>query len=393
MHLEDLVKALENDEFVYFYQPKVSMVTGEICGAEALIRWQKPDGTIIPPFEFIPLSESSGFINEITLSMFNKLIIDMNIFHQVNDSLVISFNASAKDFYNKKFTEKIREAVTTKLITSESLEVELTETADLKEENVGNYLIELREIGIGIAMDDFGTGYSSIDTLSKWPFSCVKIDQGLVGRMEHSEKDFSIVHSSIRMLHKLELEIIAEDIETENVYNILLNAGCSIGQGYWISRPIPIHFFLDFIASGGSWPTSLTGILHMAQLDHMNWRKVVIDNALFLSNRKNKNDQLRGAPVLGPTACLLGKWYYGPGKRFSGTKWYNLLEEPHNQLHQEGAKLLDSAKCGVSKKELMLYMRKFSEISILLIRMLENIENELLISTNRNLSMKMRHLH
>lgn len=376
MDLENLITALKDNEFVYYYQPKVSMVTGEICGAEALIRWQKPDGTIIPPFEFIPLAESSGFINEITLSMFRKLIIDMNIMHDVNESLVISFNASAKDFFNKKLTEKIQHAIFDDLIYADKLEVELTETADLKEEGVKDYLNELKEMGVGIAMDDFGTGFSSIDTLSKWPFSCVKIDQGLVGRMEYSEKDLTIVHSSIQMVHELDLEIIAEGIETEEVYHILLNAGCSGGQGYWISRPLPLHAFVEFIRSGQHWPTLLAGMLYMAQLDHMKWRKAIIDGALFCGSRKETNGRIRGAPELDPTACRLGQWYYGPGKIFAGSKWYDELEEPHNRLHQVGAKLLESAKLGAPKNELMSFMRQLSELSILVISILQRIENE-----------------
>jgi len=378
MQIENLVEALKNDEFIYHYQPKISMVKGEIHGAEALIRWQKPDGTIIPPSEFIPLAESSGFINELTLFMFNKLIIDMNIVHQINDKLVISFNASAKDFFNNKLTNEIRKAVDSRLIAAKNLEVELTETASLKEKGVQDYLDTLRKMSIGIAMDDFGIGFSSIDTLSKWPFSGVKIDQGLISRMEQSDKDLSIVTASIRMVHELELEIIAEGIESENSYNMLLDAGCSIGQGYWISKPLPLHSFIDFILSGKSWPTSLTGMMYMAQLDHIKWRKSIIDGAIFLNRRKSKEKYIRGAPQLDPTKCLLGKWYCGAGKRFSGNKWYDTLEEPHKQLHQEAIKLLNAAKSGATNEEIMLLLRKVSQLSILLVRMLQSIEHEIL---------------
>ncbi len=379
IQLKDLVAALKNSEFVYYYQPKVSMVTGELSGAEALIRWKKPDGTIIPPCEFIPLAESSGFINEITLSMFQQLIVDMSIIHDLNDSLVISFNASAKDFVNNKLTEVIRNSITNKLIVPDRLEVELTETAILKTKGVEVYLRQLENIGVHIAMDDFGTGFSSIDMLSQLPFSCVKIDQGVVSRMEDSDKDFSIVESSIRMVHDLDLTVVAEGIETERTYKILVDMGCSVGQGYWMSRPLPLHEFINLVVLKRQWPTSTRGLLCMAQLDHMKWRKAIIDGASFLISRKGKNTALRGAPELDSSACRLGKWYYGQGRKFSGTKHYDALEEPHRCLYQAGMELLEYAKSGASKKELILYMRKVSEQSIIVINLLHELEKELFL--------------
>ena len=376
MHLKDLKEALENKEFVYYYQPKVSMITGKLCGAEALLRWQKPDGRIIPPSEFIPLAESSGFINEITLVMFQQLIIDMSIIHDVVDTLVISFNASAKDFRNNRLTEAIRHAITNKLLTSDTLEVELTETAILdSDEEVKHQINLLHEMGIGLAMDDFGTGYSSIDTLSKWPFSSIKIDQGVIGRMGHSEKDFIIVQSSISMAHELGLDIVAEGIETEDCYQHLLGSGCTKGQGYWISRPVPLDEFIDFTKLGKNWSGELIGLAYQAQLDHIKWRKALIDGLYYISSRKGGNTQLRGTPELDPRKCSLGKWFYSLGETFTKEEWYGQLEESHTLLHHTGANLLESAGRGRPKKELIQQMRKLTEQSIRVIGILQEIEN------------------
>src|SRR3972149_9617203 len=114
--LNAIVNALANDEFLYFYQPKILMLTGELCGAEALIRWKQPDGSFVSPAAFIPLAESTGFINEITLAMFQKLIIDVNIINDTRNSLTVSFNASAKDFHNDRLVEALRRAIEYKIL-------------------------------------------------------------------------------------------------------------------------------------------------------------------------------------------------------------------------------------------------------------------------------------
>jgi len=109
--IKDIKQAMDNEEFVLFYQPKISMITGNICGAEALIRWQKPDGTLIPPFKFIPIAEESDLIRDITLYVFNHLIIDLALLTAINSEIVVSFNASGKDFFDDVFTEIVIQAL------------------------------------------------------------------------------------------------------------------------------------------------------------------------------------------------------------------------------------------------------------------------------------------
>jgi len=375
--LDDIADALQKDEFVFYYQPKVSMITGCICGAEALIRWHKPDGTVIPPKYFIPLAEATGFINEITLAMFQKLVVDMSIIHDYSADLSISFNASGKDFRNEKLTEHIRSAVDHKLVNPATLELEITETAVLDQNDlVKTHLTALHELGISLAMDDFSTGFSSIDTLSKWPFDTIKLDQGIVSRIESNDKDFTIAQSSIQMAHHLDLSVVAEGIETEETYHILHRSGCSVAQGFWISVPLALHDFLDFIRKDAHWPAAPFGLLHMAQLDHIQWRKALIDGVFYLSNRNGHNHVLRGMPELNCTECRLRKWYYGPGRQFAGTEWYDNLEAPHKELHALGEQLIDHARKNAPKEELVLIMRKLTHQSTLVIGMLQEIENE-----------------
>ena len=381
--LTDLATALVNKEFVYYYQPKVSMITGEVCGAEALIRWHKPDGSIIPPYQFIPLAESIGFISEITLAMFEKLIVDVTIIHDVSPNLSISFNASAKDFCDSRLTDKIREAVENQSVEPKKIEVELTETVMMEEdESIKGHLLLLNELGVSLAMDDFGTGFSTIDTLSKWPFTTLKIDQGVVDRMQSSDKDLTIVQSSIRMAHQLGLEIVAEGIETEEVYLILQNAGCKIAQGYLFSKPIPLMDFLKYIKSGTHWPSLPAGMVHMAQLDHIQWRKEIIDGACFLCTDKSGRRFVRGNPNLEPQQCMFGKWYYSAGRTFKGVEAYDLIEQPHNRLHELGRKILERARQNGPKDELVPMIRELTSISNEVISLLQRLEGEMVMTSN-----------
>ena len=377
--LQEIEDALQNDEFIFYYQPKVSMITGEIVGAEALIRWQKQNGKIVPPSDFIPLAESSGFISEITISMFQKLTIDMTILSDIEGDFTVSINASSKDFNNSTFIEHIQLAIEAKQIDPNSIEVELTESSLLGEGGVTYENVSaLLEMGISLVMDDFGTGFSSIDTLSKHPFSTVKLDQGVVSRMGHSKKNQTIVESSIIMGHLLGLNVVAEGIESEEVYLTLQNAGCTIAQGYWISRPLPLFDFLDFVKQKKRWPSTALGLLYMAQLDHIHWRKSVIDGVFSMQNRSGDGLGFRGRPASDSKSCMLGKWYYGAGREYSDVSAYIKLEEPHKQLHDLGNTLISAVENGSTKEELVEMMRDLSKLSGVIIKLLQDIENEIL---------------
>ncbi len=376
--LQDLSDALANDEFVYYYQPKVSMLSGKICGAEALIRWLRADGTLVSPAAFIPFAETTGFIKEITLAMFQKLIVDLNIINDAKDSIVVSFNASAKDFHDNKLVDAIRYAIQHKQLDADLLEVELTETVFLNDgKHVRQNLELLEQMGVALAMDDYGTGFSSIDTLARWPFSTIKLDQGIISKLEDSMKEFTIAQSSIHMAHQLELGVVAEGIESEHMYKLLQNMGCMLAQGYWISRPVALAEFLDFCRTRTIWPVQPIGLLHLAQLDHIQWRKAIIDGVFYLGLRKDSNE-IRGAPESDPQTCRLGRWFYGAGREYSGTKWYDEFEQQHIHLHDVGMKLLESAKQGASKSTQTSLMRELTEKSVIVIGMLQQLENRLI---------------
>jgi EAL domain-containing protein (putative c-di-GMP-specific phosphodiesterase class I) len=376
----DIREGIENDEFVFFYQPKVSLITGKATGAEALIRWIKPDGTIISPNEFIPIAEQSTLIKEITCHMLPKLVKDVLVLTDVNENLVTSFNTSAKDFEDDSFTQLLLHTLKTSALPANKLQIELTETATFQAGSVikENIMI-LRNAGLGLAMDDFGTGYSSIDTLSKLPFTSIKLDQGIIGRMLTSDKNSTIVSTSIRLAHELGLSIVAEGVEREEEYHHLLNTGCTEVQGFWISKAVPMSQFISFISADFSWSTGVpVGLIHMAIVDHIQWRKILVSELIKIASLPvtNINRKLPKTPPLSCRECRLGRWYYGVGQMFSARTVFQELEQPHEELHRIGQLLVKLVSDGANMEVLTPHLQKLSASSMEVLSKLQNLEDE-----------------
>ena len=377
--LQDLDQALARGEFELHYQPKVSMITGELSGAEALLRWHRPGAGMVPPAAFIPLAEESDFIRRITRFVFGRLLVDVAVISAVKPDLSVSFNTSGKDFHDDELTQIISSAIESQKIRPDQLEIEVTETVLMDADCAKAQLAHLSALGIPIAMDDFGTGHSGLVELSKWPFTILKIDQKFVRDLNKSTKDREILQASIRMAHQLNMNVVAEGIEDEDTYRVLQEYGCRTGQGYWISRPLALQDFIVYIKDFKPLPAMPVGLLYMAQLDHMQWRKTVIDTALFLhTTRTNRApENLRGVPEMDHTACKLGLWYYNAGRMFECIDCYRDLEQPHAELHEIGRRLLATARSGCSRDELTDLVRKLSEKSLRVLEALQTLENRL----------------
>ncbi len=384
----DIRQGIINNEFTFFYQPKVSLVTGKVAGAEALIRWIKPDGTVIFPSRFIPIAEQSSLIKEITCHMFPKLVEDILVLTDIDEHLVVSFNASAKDFEDDCFTQSVLHTLKNSALPANKLQIELTETATFEAASIikDNIMI-LRNAGLSLAMDDFGTGYSSIDTLSKLPFTTIKLDQGIVGRMLTSDKNATIVSTSVRLAHELGLSIVAEGVESEEQYHYLLNAGCTEVQGFWISKAIPICQFISFISTDFSWYSGIpVGLIHMAIVDHIQWRKNLVSELIKIASlpQTHPNRQLLKTPPLSCKECRLGRWYYGAGKMmFHDNTAFQELESPHDELHKIGQFLVEMVGNGATMETLTSYLQKLSASSIDVLSKLQNLENEGLIDMHK----------
>jgi EAL domain-containing protein (putative c-di-GMP-specific phosphodiesterase class I) len=329
-----------------------------------------------------------------TLHMLPKLMKDMLILTDV-EPLVVSFNTSARDFEDDIFTRALLKTVETSRLAPDAVQVEITESVALGAgEAIRRNIRPLSQAGIGLAMDDFATGYSSLDTLSRWPFTTIKLDQGMVGRMMASQRNATIVNSSIRMAHELGIEVIAEGVEDRDQHQYLLESGCNHIQGFWISRALPLDQFINFVEQDTRWSGLPVGLIHMAVMDHVQWRKQLASSVLrAVSFPKNSVQRVNmNLPALECHECRLGRWYYGEGRMFQGRPIFQSLEKPHEEVHETGLRLTQMARDGASLQEITPLLRVFAEQSMMVLGLLQDLEDEALENLHHSTSDENYHL-
>jgi EAL domain-containing protein (putative c-di-GMP-specific phosphodiesterase class I) len=372
----EIAEGLRNDEFILYYQPKSSLMTNRIVGAEALARWRRADGSLVPPGVFIPVAERSTLIKDLTLQLLPKLIEDVTD-KRMSEDLCVSFNVTARDLEDGILTQRILDAIVHGLPSS-AVELELTETQALQGgARVLANVQELAEAGVGLSMDDYGTGYSSMDTLSQWPFTSIKLDQGIVGRMLNSPKNATIVRSSIRLGHELGLNVIAEGVEAPEQHDFLVEAGCRVAQGYLVSRPLPLEEFEVFRHNIGTCRGMPIGLVHMAIVDHVQWRRQMVSYAIQRCALPSDSPvrQMAGFPPLSVTQCALGKWYIGEGRYFVDNPMYLAIDEPHHALHDVGDRIVARVQGGASLPDMVPLLYELKQVSTTLLRLLEDLED------------------
>ncbi|MGN1089782.1 MAG: putative bifunctional diguanylate cyclase/phosphodiesterase, partial [Huintestinicola sp.] len=256
---KNLMKALDNNELVLYYQPKINLENGKVIGMEALIRWIKPDGTIIPPSEFIPVAESSMLITKISKFVLheacrqNKEWQDMGL-----DPITVSINLTAIDFYQTNVTESIKNALSDTGLDAKWLDVELTESLALKDiDHAVKQMKEIKELGVKLSMDDFGTGYSSLSYIQILPITLLKLDRSFIMYLEEDEISREIVSAVIRIAKSKKIETIAEGIETIGQAEILKQSGCDHAQGYFFGKPMPASQFENFLRTRQHKPVNM----------------------------------------------------------------------------------------------------------------------------------------
>ena len=242
---EQLRAAVAAGQFVLHYQPRVDMVSGELVGAEALIRWQHPAKGLVPPAEFIPLAEETGLIVPIGAWAIDTVCAQQAEWITAGVKTVpIAVNLSSVQFDKHNLLVIVRDAMTTHKINARELELELTETAVMADSAAAaETLHALRKLGVGLSLDDFGTGYSSLAVLKRFPFRSVKIDQSFVADITHNAEDAAIATAIIAMAHRLNLKVVAEGVETEGQFNFLRAQSCDEMQGNFFCAAIPKDAF------------------------------------------------------------------------------------------------------------------------------------------------------
>ncbi|WP_432470591.1 EAL domain-containing protein [Amphritea sp. HPY] len=236
----ELHRAVERDEFIVCYQPKIDLKTGVIVGMEALIRWQHSQLGMIPPDDFIPLAEQTGFIDEISQWVISTVCQQIKFWQDAGHGTVnVAVNLSPLEFRDPELGDKIIKLVADSGVPVSALEFEITETTVMQNMDTAiDTLIKLNSAGFGISVDDFGTGYSSLSYLKEFPLSKVKIDRSFVTEFIQDSSDAAIVSAIIAMSHSLGLRVIAEGVETKEQLRFLQDLHCDEMQGYLVSRPV-----------------------------------------------------------------------------------------------------------------------------------------------------------
>lgn len=251
--LRDLRDALEHKQLRLFYQPQLDLNTGKVIGAEALIRWFKPDnskegGTFISPGEFIPVAESSGLIVPIGAWVLQQACEDAKRWHDMGMDLRIAINVSAAQFAQGDMVENVRKVLQDTGLTAHKLELEVTESVFMDDiQHTIQTLQNLHALGVELAIDDFGTGYSSLSYLRQFPIDRLKIDQSFIRNALNNPDDASIAKTIVNLGHSLNLKVIAEGVETKEHEEFLLKHECDEVQGFRYSRPVPIEDFVKFV--------------------------------------------------------------------------------------------------------------------------------------------------
>jgi EAL domain-containing protein (putative c-di-GMP-specific phosphodiesterase class I) len=238
--LGELRRALENKELVLFYQPKADIRTGHVTGVEALVRWQHPEHGLTFPDEFIPLAEHTGLIRPLTLYVLNEALKQCYEWKQQGIELSVAVNLSVRNLLDMELAHDIERLLETWSVDASMLKLEITEnTIMVDPPRALEVLTRLRDIGVGLSIDDFGTGYSSLSYLKRLPVDEIKIDRSFVMNMPSSENDQQIVRSTVDLGRNLGLKVVAEGVETKDIWRDLATLGCDVAQGYYLTRPIP----------------------------------------------------------------------------------------------------------------------------------------------------------
>jgi len=246
--VNDLRSAIQRKQLCLHFQPQILLATGEVRGAEALIRWEHPEFGPLSPDNFVPAAEQAGTIVHLTRFVLTNALAECGKWEAQGHRLQVSVNISARDLQDEYLAYFVLELLKENGIAPRRLTLEVTESAVMKEIHRSiSTLHSLRDMGVRISMDDFGTGHSSLAQLKNFPLHELKIDKSFVTSMLPDDQNDSIVRTTIELAHNMGLEVVAEGVEDSQTLRRLGTLGCEQAQGYFISRPIPSGDVVDWL--------------------------------------------------------------------------------------------------------------------------------------------------
>lgn len=244
----ELRKAIENQDFELHFQPKIDVEKETIQGLEALVRWNNKKMGFVSPAEFIPYAEETGLIIPLSEIIINKACEAANILQKSEKKIPIAINISSIHFRQQNFLESVQTIIERNNTSASNFEIEVTERTVMNgaTETVSK-LVRLKQLGFKISIDDFGTGYSSLSYLVRFPLDCLKIDRSFIQHICSLDEKQAVVDAIIQMAHRLNMKVVAEGVEQAQQVDILRKMDCDIIQGFYYSKPLPMHELLDFL--------------------------------------------------------------------------------------------------------------------------------------------------
>jgi len=338
-----LAAALEHREFLLHFQPKVNMRSGEVVGAEALIRWQHPGKGLLAPGSFLPMIEGTDLIVEIGDWVLDAALDQMAAWQQAGLDIAVSVNIAARQLQREDFLPSLREKLAAHpAIAADRLELEILETAALEDfSRVSQTIRGCQDLGIKISLDDFGTGYSSLTYLRRLPATVLKIDQSFTRDMLWNAEDLAIVEGVIGLAAAFHRAVIAEGVETAEHGELLLKLGCDLAQGYGIAHPMPAQDLPGWVTH---WQPHVSWAhcrnvganrdelpLIYAEVDHRHW---VHSLGNFLADTE-------APPALDVHECRFGVWYHGDGRRrYGDLAEFRGVDAIHQRVHAAAKNLV-----------------------------------------------------
>jgi len=332
-------QALEDHEFVLYYQPKVDMRAGEVIGAEALIRWNHPERGILAPIEFLPLIEDDDLIKLIGDWVIETALHQLAEWHEAGLDLSVSVNVAGRQLQAPEFVEKLKVALFLHPTVASGLELEVLETAALEDVvKTSRVIDECRELGVKFSLDDFGTGYSSLTYLKRLPAETIKIDQSFVREILSDHNNLVIVQGVIGLANAFQRTVIAEGVETAEHGRLLMQLNCDLAQGYGIARPMPGEHFPNWARNwrpDPSWERIREAYwqeadypMFVAEVEHRNWIAQLVYAV-------GEGQPVPPQQLVDDRHCNFGRWYHGTGRSHYGQlPVFGWIDEPHRQVHE-----------------------------------------------------------
>ena len=339
--LDRIRLGLANGEFVLHYQPKVNMRTGQVVGAEALIRWQHPQRGLLAPAAFLPAIEGHALSVDVGEWVIDSALTQMEAWKLAGLCIPVSVNVDARHLQSAQFVDRLMAIQAAHpAVNTHQLELELLETSALEDLlHISTVIEACRLMGVNFALDDFGTGYSSLSYLKRLPVHQLKIDQSFVHDMLGDPNDLAIVEGIIGLASAFGREVIAEGVETVEHGNMLLKLGCDLAQGYSVARPMPGANFPAWVTQWkpfASWTTT-----RMVPREDLPLVVAAVGHRAWVQALEHHLHNTQSSPSPPQThRCQFGAWLQGPGKTRHGTQpAFAGLDDVHHRLHELAGQL------------------------------------------------------